>query len=317
VSARRAAPIVAAGAVLIALLIALALPAGRSEGGHGAILKSRRAAAYTLTPAARPAPAVPLARLPRAGLLFDVRSGAVLWEHDPLRHLRIASLTKMMTALIVAERTTEREAVPIVASALHVGGSRLGFLPVGRTLPVRTLLYAMLLPSANDAANELAVHVAGSIPAFVALMNERAQRWGLECTRYAAPSGFFNQGNYSCPHDLALLAVRILHTPRLARIVRTARITLRFPPPEHTIELVNNNPLLVYRYPGTIGVKTGYTEEAGICLVAAVRRHGVTLGVVLLHSPAIGEQARKLFDWAYTQVYRQRPVPAPPAPPGF
>jgi D-alanyl-D-alanine carboxypeptidase len=129
VSARRAAPIVAAGAVLIALLIALALPAGRSEGGHGAILKSRRAAAYTLTPAARPAPAVPLARLPRAGLLFDVHSGAVLWEHDPLRHLRIASLTKMMTALIVAERTTEREAVPIVASALHVGGSRLGFRP--------------------------------------------------------------------------------------------------------------------------------------------------------------------------------------------
>lgn len=274
------------------------------------------AGAFTLASLAGADPHAPLAHPPRAALLFNVHTGAVLWERAPYEHLRIASLTKMMTALIVAEHTRERERVRIVPRALHVGGSRLGFLPVGRTLPVRTLLYALLLPSANDAANELAVHVAGSLAGFVAMMNEHAAAWGLHCTHYSAPSGFINQRNYSCPHDLAELAARILANRRLARIVRTARIELPFPPPEHEIELVNNNPLLLYGYRGTLGVKTGYTEEAGRCLVAAARRGDVTLGVVLLHSNAPGGQARNLFEWAFDSVYHLPPVRTPALPVG-
>lgn len=257
---------------------------------------------------------MPIAQMPRAGLLVNLRTGEVLWARRANERLRIASLTKLMSALIIAGATREAEEVEIVPAALHVGGSRVGHLPVDGELPVRTLLYGMLLPSGNDAANELAVHVAGSIPAFVAQMNARARRYGLRCTHYSSPSGFVNQRNYSCARDLADLAVRVLRSRRLARIVGTRAIAVPFPNADGEITLTNSNPLLVYGYPGTIGVKTGYTKEAGDCLVAAASRGGVTLAAVLLHSPAPGGQARNLFDWAFTHVYHQRPVRSPALP---
>jgi len=310
---RRAAPVIAACAVLIAVILVLLVPGAQSEGGAPSARRSRLPPA---APARAAAPKVPLAHMPRAGILFNIRTGEVLWSRKPAERLRIASLTKMMTALIVAERTREDDEVEIVPSALHVGGSRVGHLPVEGELPVRTLLYGMLLPSGNDAANELAVHVAGSIPAFVAMMNERVRRFGLLCTHYAAPSGFFNQGNYSCARDLAVLAARILRSRRLARVVSTPQITLPFPNQKGEITLTNGNPLLLYHYPGAVGVKTGWTKEAGDCLVGAASRGGVTLAAILLHSPSPGLQARKLLDWAFARFYHQPTPRSPRIPPG-
>jgi D-alanyl-D-alanine carboxypeptidase len=322
VNARRTAALVALLVVVAALAVVL-VDRSHSEAASRAALAPAAAwpagggtHSYRLAALAGADPAVPLAQLPRAAVLFNVSGGQVLWQHSAETRLRIASLTKMMTALIVVEHTRERERVLIRRRPLNVGGSKLGYLKPGTRVPVRTLLYALLLPSANDAANELAVHVAGSIRAFVALMNEHAARYGLHCTHYVSPSGVINRGNYSCAHDLAEIAMRVLATPRLARIVGTAQIMLPFPPPEHEIELVNNNPLLLYRFPGTLGVKTGYTEEAGRCLVAAVRRDGVTLGVVLLHSNAPGGQARGLFEWAFAHVYHLPPAHTAPLPAG-
>ena len=114
--------------------------------------------------------------------------------------------------------------------------------------------------------------------------------------RYTSPDGFEDAGNHSCVVDLAAEARAILDTPRLARIVRRRRAVLPFPMKGGRIFLFNNNPLLRMGYPGALGIKTGFTDRAGSCLVAAARRHGRRLGVVLLHSPDTGTQARQLLD---------------------
>jgi D-alanyl-D-alanine carboxypeptidase len=238
---------------------------------------------------------VPFHRPPRAGLLFDLDTGRVLWRRNPTRLLPIASLTKMMTALIVAANTRPAELVHVTKEARNAPGSRVGLLPKKKPVRVEALLYGLLLPSGNDAAHALADKVSGSSRSFVTAMNARAQRMSLGCTHYTSPDGFIDAGNHSCAVDLAALARAVLDQPRLARIVGSRSAVLRFPTKGGKLYLFNNNPLLRTGYAGTIGVKTGYTDAAGRCLVAAVRRHGHRLGVVLLHSVDPGLQARKLF----------------------
>ena len=237
-----------------------------------------------------------LGRPPRAGLLFDLDTGEVLWRRNPTRRLPIASLTKMMTALLVSERTRAGDRARITREALNYTGSGMGVLRRGRRVPVQTLLHGLLLPSGNDAAIALALRVSGSQRAFVGRMNERATLMGLTCTRFASPSGIVDRGNHSCAADLAQLARAVLDDARLARIVRRRRAVLPFHTKGGHIFLYNNNPLVRLGYPGVLGVKTGYTRAAGRCLVAAARRGGRRLGVVLLRSPDPGRQARRLLD---------------------
>lgn len=254
--------------------------------------------------------------LPHAGILIDLDSGRVLWQHDPLARLRVASLTKMMTALLTVKATTPAARVLITKQAEETSGSKVGVLPLGRRVPLEPLLYGLLLPSGNDAAVALAQHVAGTVHRFVGEMNEEAARLGLGCTHYSSPSGYYNTHNYSCAADLAELASIDLRQPRIARVTRTRAAVLPFPIKGGKLYLYNNNPLLIYGYPGTTGMKTGETIEAGRCLVATAERHGVRLAVVLLHSPDPGTQARDLLNDAFRNVYHQRPVPEPPMPPG-
>ena len=139
---------------------------------------------------------------------------------------------------------------------------------------------------------------------------------GLGCTRYSSPSGYYDQGNFSCAVDLAVLARADLEQPRIARVARTFSAALPFPIKGGKLYLYNNNPLLIYGYPGLTGLKTGYTVAAGKCLVATAERRGVRLGVVLLHSPVPASQARRLLDAGFERVYRQPRVPEPPIPAG-
>lgn len=236
---------------------------------------------------------------PRSGLLFDLDTGEVLWRRSPERVLPIASLTKMMTALLVVAIEPPGARVPITPVALRYQGSAVGVLPRGRHVTVETLLYGLLLPSGNDAARALAQHVGGSLRRFVALMNERASEMGLRCTHYTSSDGFNDRGNHSCAVDLAAEARAVLDQPRLARIVATRSAIRPLAVKGGRVYLYNNNPLLRLRYRGTIGVKTGYTDAAGSSLVAAVRRHGRRLGVVLLHSPDTGRQAIRLLDMGF------------------
>jgi serine-type D-Ala-D-Ala carboxypeptidase (penicillin-binding protein 5/6) len=235
-------------------------------------------------------------RAPRSGLLFDIDTGRVLWRRDPTRVLPIASLTKMMTALIVVDRVPQGARVKVTREALRYRGSGVGLLPRGKSIGVNTMLYGLLLPSGNDAAIALAQRAAGSVPAFVAKMNARARRMGLLCTRFSSPHGYNDAGNHSCAGDLAALARAVLREPRLARIVRRRQAVLPFPIKGGRLYLYNNNPLLRMGYRGVTGLKTGYTVAAGRCLVATARRGPIKLGVVLLHSPDPGNQARKLLD---------------------
>jgi serine-type D-Ala-D-Ala carboxypeptidase (penicillin-binding protein 5/6) len=240
----------------------------------------------------------PFKHPPRAAIVFDVRTGRVLWRRNPLESMPIASLTKLMTALLVVQHTSPRDEALITPDALHYTGSGVGLLPKGKHVSIKALLYGLLLPSGNDAAIALADHVAHTQKRFVAMMNVKAHSLGLQCTHFASPHGL-EPGNRSCPADLATLARLDLHYSRIASIVRQAHAIVRFPIKGGKLYLNNTNPLLRMGYPGTIGLKTGNTDQAGDCLIAVVRRGPLTIAAVLLHSPNTQQQARALLNKAF------------------
>jgi D-alanyl-D-alanine carboxypeptidase len=235
---------------------------------------------------------------PRAGLVFDLRTGQVLWARNPLTPLPIASLTKIMTAILVVERTQPQDRARITREALAYQGSGVGVLPKHKLVPVEGLLAGMLLPSGNDAALALADHLAGTDRRFVREMNARARAMSLGCTHYASADGI-EDGNRSCAADLAALARVAMSKPRIARLVRKPQAHPRFPIKGGHLWLNSTNPLLHMGYPGTIGLKTGSSNRAGHCLIAVVQRGGRIYAAVLLHSPDTGAQAKKLLDRAF------------------
>jgi len=270
---------------------ASAKPPARGDYGIGAAPAAERTAIKLKLPL-------------RSGLLFDVNTGQVLWARSPALVVPIASLTKMMTALVVMEHARPGARVLITSDALHYTGSGVGLLPKGKRVSLTTLLYGLLLPSGNDAAIALADYVAGTQWRFIALMNERAHDLGLSCTHFTTVSGIVDRGNHSCVQDLALIAHLVLRQPLLAQIVGSRSAILPFPIKGGKLFLFNNNPLLVLRYPGTDGVKTGFTDAAGQCLVATARRGNRWLGVVLLHSGDTSTQAQQLLSAGFAKTSR-------------
>jgi serine-type D-Ala-D-Ala carboxypeptidase (penicillin-binding protein 5/6) len=236
-----------------------------------------------------------------SGVLFDVNTGRVLWERKPTQVVPIASLTKMMTALVVVAHARPSAKVLITQDALDYTGSGVGLLPKGKHVPLIALLYGLLLPSGNDAAIALADHVAGTQSNFIKLMNARAHAMGLGCTHYTTVSGIVDQGNHSCASDLALIAHAVLEQRVLAPIVGSRSAIVPFPIKGGKLFLYNNNPLLALRYPGADGVKTGFTDAAGECLVATARRGHRWLGVVLLHSGNWYSQAVQLLNAGFAK----------------
>jgi serine-type D-Ala-D-Ala carboxypeptidase (penicillin-binding protein 5/6) len=237
----------------------------------------------------------------QSGLLFDVRNGRVLWERRRTEQLPIASLTKMMTALVVVAHAQPSERVLITRAAIDFSGSGVGLLPLHKDVQLQTLLYGLMLPSGNDAAIALAQHVAHTQGRFIAMMNDRARELGLRCTHFTTVSGIIDQGNHSCATDLAVIAHAVLTQPLLAKIVATRDAVLPFPITGGKLYLYNNNPLLRTQYPGTDGVKTGYTLAAGRCLVAAARHGRKWLAVVLLHSDDPPGQAVNLLNAGFAK----------------
>ncbi len=235
---------------------------------------------------------VPLALPPRAGVAFDAATGTVLWRRGATRTRPIASLTKLMTALLTTEQLGPRDLVRIPRIADWVPGSRMGGLRPGRHVRVEALLAGLLLASGNDAAMTLAVAAAGSEDAFVGQMNQRARDLGLTCTHFADPHGL-DIRNRSCPADLAALALRAMEQPRIAAIARR-RFVRVWPGSGRKLTLRTTNPLVRAGYPGAIGLKTGYTGPAGRCLVAMLERDGRQIGIVLLGDANPGLAARRI-----------------------
>lgn len=275
---------------------------------------------FALEPASFPLPVKPrLKRPPAAGVLFDVDSGEILWQRKPTVERPIASLTKMMTALLVAERAAPRDRVMVSRKAAHTPGSATGVLPVGKPVPLGPLLKALIMISANDAAVALAEHDSGTTAGFVARMNERARSMGLGCTRFSTPNGLKDRDNRSCALDLAALARADLANPRIASIARTRYAKPPFPIKGRRLHLANNHYFLSHGLRGVdgarvTGLKTGWTDGAGRCYVTTAKLGGRNLGVVLLDSPDPIRQVPALLRAGFVAA---RVAPAPDrAPPG-
>jgi D-alanyl-D-alanine carboxypeptidase (penicillin-binding protein 5/6) len=214
-----------------------------------------------------------------AGAYLVRRDGVDLWGARVDAPLPPASLAKLMTALLVVEAGRADDVVTVSARAAGTGGARVG-LRAGERLTVSALLAALLLRSANDACIALAEWRDGSEKAFVARMNARAAAWGLAGTRFAGACGFDAAGQHSSARDLAALAERVLRQPALAALAARERMIIRSEG-DRVFALVNTNAMLG-RVHGVDGLKTGFTNGAGRCLVVSAERGGVRVLVVLL-----------------------------------
>ena len=222
-------------------------------------------------------------------------AGEILYEEHAARRLAMASLTKIMTALVTLENTRPNTVVKVGALAPEIGESTFN-LRVGERLSVRELLTAALVQSANDAAYALATYVGhGKVGAFVRLMNEHARGLGLDDTHYVRPDGLDATGQYSSARDTLTLARAAMKNAVFQRIVRIRGGVVA----GRQLYVWND---LLKTYPGAIGVKTGHTDRAGWSEVAAARREGITLYAVVLGGPSRtrrNHDLAALLDWGF------------------
>jgi serine-type D-Ala-D-Ala carboxypeptidase (penicillin-binding protein 5/6) len=223
--------------------------------------------------------------------------GREVWARNPSTRLPPGSLAKMMTALLVLERADLRSVVTVSREASRETGTRLG-LDAGDRMLVIDLLAATLIGSANDACHVLAEHIAGSEKKFVVLMNARAREMGLSRTRFANACGHDAPGMRSTARDLARLAETAMGNAVFAKMagledgwISTVDGGKKFP--------LENKNLLIGRYRGAVGVKTGFTGRAGKCLVALAERGGKRVLLVLLNAPDRWWKAEEILDAAF------------------
>lgn len=238
------------------------------------------------------APARALETSAASAVVMECGSGRVVYAQNIHAERSIASITKLMTALVAVEHTDDLdEMVTVSPKAAGTEGSSM-YLAANEELPLRHLLYGLLLRSGNDAAVAIAIHCAGDVETFARWMNDKAAELGLQHSHFANPNGLEAEGHYSSAYDMALIARAVLAVPALAEIVATKSITLG----ERYME--NHNKLL-RRYEGCIGLKTGYTKAAGRTLVSAAERAGTTFIAVTLHDPNDWDDHVALLDYAF------------------
>ena len=244
-----------------------------------------------------------------AAALFDPVSEEFLFlKNADVRHA-MASTTKVMTALVVLERADLAATVVVPREAVGVEGSSI-YLFEGEEITVRTLLYALLLSSANDAAAALAYHVAGSIEGFAALMNEKAAAMGLPNTHFTNPHGLYDEAHYTTARELALITAEAMKNATFAEIVATVRYEAPQNGTDATRLFLNHNRLL-RTYEGACGVKTGFTKKSGRCLVSAAERDALTLIAVTLDAPGDWQDHAALLDWGFSEYEGFCPQPTP------
>lgn len=240
---------------------------------------------------------------PQAAVAYLVKAGdAVLWEKAAHRRLPPASLTKIMTALLALERADPQALVTVRADAVTESGSKLG-LRANDRLRVVDLLAAALLASANDACHALASHIAGDEGGFVVLMNRRAQELGLRDTHFSNACGHDDTRHYSSAYDLASLTELALRNEVFAAIVSQRRLEIALADGSRTFRLENGN-ALIDRFRGAVGVKTGYTQRAGKCLIALAQRGSVRVLLVMLNAPDRWWDADEMLSRAFAHVAR-------------
>ena len=233
-----------------------------------------------------------------SAILVDAASGRVLYRHnaDDIRY--IASITKLMTALVVMESGVRLDdTVTVLPEYTGAEGSSM-YLRAGETLTVETLMYGLLLASGNDAAVALAYCCAGSVEAFVDQMNRKAAQLGMTGTHFVNPSGLTQEGHCSTATDMSILAAACMRNDTIAKIVSTKSITIG------DRSFTNHNKLL-WRYEGCIGMKTGYTERSGRTLISCAQRDGQQLIAVTLDDPNDWADHTALLDYGFA-TYRNQ-----------
>ena len=241
---------------------------------------------------------------PPSSYLLQV-NGQTYRERNPNLRRPPASLTKIMTALVVLENGHMDEVVTVSASASRETGSRIG-LRRGDRLKVRDLLAATLIASANDAARALADHLGGNQKAFVKRMNDRAHSLNLQDTHFTNACGHDQKGLYTTAHDLAILSEHALHIPLFTELVaqRTMHITTL---KGHRSYNLKNKNRLIGRYPGARGVKTGTTPKAGKCLVALAERGNTRVFLILMNARNRWQIAPGLLDAGFAAGQEAKP----------
>lgn len=235
-----------------------------------------------------------------AALLVDGQTGETLFSLNEDKRLPMASLTKLMTALLTMENTKKHDVVRVEGPAPSVGESTIN-LQAGERLKVGDLLAAALIQSANDAAYALATDIGGTVKKFVRMMNERAAELGLEHTHYVVPDGLDTPGHYSSARDTYTLALEDMKHALFRRIVARTGGQIAG---GRTLYAWND---LLRTYPGAIGIKTGHTDLAGWSEIAAAERDGVTMYSVILGGPTRNRRNHDLtalLDWGFSHYGR-------------
>jgi len=235
----------------------------------------------------------------RAGVLMTA-DGRELWARASSDKRAMASTTKIMTAVVVLESAGLDDLVRVSSKAAQTGESESG-IRSGQTYSVRQLVSAMLVKSGNDASVALAEHVGGDVPSFVEKMNRKAQQLGLASTHFANPHGLDAEGHYTSAADLALLARYAMTKPEIREAVALETCDVGGKKLENSNQLIGT-------YTGANGVKTGWTSDAGYCVVASAQRGGVELYAIVLGTHTEAErfdEARKLFDWGFVHYRSQ------------
>jgi D-alanyl-D-alanine carboxypeptidase len=235
-----------------------------------------------------------------AALVVEEPCGAIILDKDSHGRHATASLAKIVTALVTAERANPAARVDITLDggelSLETDSSVMGLVP-GQTLTVEELLYGLLLPSGNDAARTLADYVSGDNANFVGLMNQKVTALGLTDTHFANVDGLDHAAQYTSAYDITVLRRELLKNQLLTQIVGTQTYQPRW----DGRLLWNRNPLLYY-YEGATGVKTGSTDEAKEALVGSAERDGRQIMVTVLRSDYAYLDVSRLLDWAFTSV---------------
>ena len=243
----------------------------------------------------------------QSAVVLTADTGAVLFEKDGHTPRPVASTTKIMTALLALEAAQEQgdPLVDITQEMVAVEGSSMG-LQAGDSISLTGLAAGMLLASGNDAANAAALYLDGSLESFAARMNQRAAALGMEDTHFVTPSGLDGEdaqglGHLSTAYDMALLARAALEDQAFRQLCSSPSLAVEFAEPVKRVTYTNHNKLLA-QYQGCVGVKTGFTKEAGRCLVSAAERDGALLIAVTLNAPNDWQDHTALLDYGFSQV---------------
>ena len=242
----------------------------------------------------------------RAAILMTSDTLEVVYAKNEHERLPMASTTKIMTALLALEYKSPDEMITVHKEAVSVEGTSMGLLP-GDSVSVKTLACGMLLTSGNDAANAAAYAVSGSINEFTALMNQRAKELNMNDTSFETPSGLDSENHYSTAYDMALLGAKAIKNPEFLSICSKKSMSVIYGNPPYRRTLTNHNRLLTIDE-DCIGIKTGFTEKSGRCLVSAVRRGGVTLIAVTLNAPDDWNDHEKMYNYGFS-VVKNRTLP--------